>query len=1119
MGDILMEHEPYEALRSENDRLWQRIAELEAERGWWLHTERVLRERELAYRTLVEHSLQGLFIIQDGRNVFVNPAAATITGYTIAELLGMSADELIFMIHPDDRAVFVSHMNDRMAGQDVPPRYEFRILCKNGEERWLECFSTLTEHQGCPAIQMTYIDNTERKRAEEALRESQVLLYGIMDNSAASIFVKDLHGRFLLLNRHVLSLFQMSAEQMVGKTDEDFLPPEVARQLRANDQQVISAGIPMVFEEIVPFADGNIIGLSVRFPIRTADGTIYAIGGISTNITEHKQLAEALRISEERFRMLAENARDIIFRYSCKGPYCGFEYISPSVEHILGYTPEEYYANPELHLKVIHPESQAIHADILQNASSVNHGPVALRHTSKNGHDVWLETHFQTITDEAGNLIALEGISRDITERKRLEDALQQAKETAEAATRAKSDFLANMSHEIRTPLNAIIGMTSLLLDTKLALEQQDYVQTIRVSSDLLLTLINDVLDFSKIESGKLEIDHSPFNLRTCIEDALELVAPGAAEKGLNLAYFIEEGTPEDLIGDSTCVRQIIVNLLSNAVKFTHQGEVVISVGEQRSGISDQGTAKPRPPTPDPRPPHDVHIRVRDTGIGIPPERLDRLFKSFSQVDTSTTREYGGTGLGLAISKRLAEAMGGTISVASEPGKGSTFQVTLLVEQAEAQPRPFLAHDQPALKGKRALLVSDNATNRAILARYLERWGLALDVVNGTSKLTEYAEQALPRCNVVVLDVWHANKTSVALAGQLQTRHTPAPLPIIIYESMVRRSEIHHAAASMTDTVFLMRPIRPGPLYESMSALIQQRPLVRQQSAVSPSSELHTQPWTWVPLRILLAEDNVVNQKVALHLLEKLGYHADVAANGQEALEVLRRSPYDIVLMDVQMPQMDGIETTRSIRKQWPDNEQPYIIAMTAHVMEGDREWCLAAGMDDYIGKPVRFETLVEKLKLAQQTIHFGGQGTGQDQDSGMNVVDAATGGEETAPLEVNEHPSSPTHTLRHRGSSSSHSLTNFADGIPDCLFTDMTDKLALARKALKEQHVSLLSHLVHTLALSCTHSRSPDILALCEELYTAAMKEDQQAAALLVEQIEAELSRARAERTAQDVP
>ncbi|WP_420628039.1 response regulator [Candidatus Leptofilum sp.] len=676
------------------------------------------------------------------------------------------------------------------------------------------------------------------------------------------------------------------------------------------------------------------------FTVTVAGILLYtAVGSIDRGYSLLNDALQTLRrttVSKTYVDNIIASMQDMLFVIT---PDTRIEKINKAVTDILGYEEADLLGQP---LQIVTaPEDRAS----WQMPTALDSSLFALRDkeikfVTKTGDVIYTAVSTSIMPDtENNNQPSIVCVANDITQRKQSEIELQTAKVAAEEAARVKSEFLASMSHEIRTPLNAVIGMTSLLLDTSLSNEQEDYVQTARSSGNGLLAIINDILDFSKIDSGKLELENQPFILRDCVEEAIDLIAAQATAKNLHINTYIEPDVPTIIQSDVTRLRQILLNLLNNSVKFTHEGEINLWAGVTKTAFGDQ-----------------LQFMVRDTGIGIPKEKIAHLFEAFNQVDSSTTRKFGGTGLGLAISKQLVTMMGGEIWAESKLGKGSSFYFTITPNNLASYSAATVTSIQ-SFSDKHILIAHPNLTSRLVLSRQLISWGATVACANNVQELNTILEQR-PAFDIFILDSTFMDQKPELFFQRMQT--AVPNLPILLLTPFGKPYPIPKRNC-------LSRPYHLNGLHQQLHALLatfekhgrlaargNKQPMFDEQLGANH------------PLRILLAEDNVINQKVLLRMLERLGYSADLVNNGLEAVQALAHQQYDLILMDIQMPEMDGIQATRKIRETWPPHSQPYIVAVTANALAGDRETYLANGMDDYISKPVKVEALTQILQFTQ---------------------------------------------------------------------------------------------------------------------------------------------------------
>jgi two-component system sensor histidine kinase/response regulator len=913
----------------------------------------------------------------------------------------------------------------------------------------------------------------ERKQVEGA----QLRLASIVENSIDAIDSKTLDGNIVSVNPSAQKLYGYSEEEIEGKHIFVLTPPDRREEMTQILERVRRGETVTEYETERVSKEGRRIPLSLTIsPVKDAAGSIVGSAAIARDITERKETEERLRASESELRALFAAMTDVILEIDSEGRYLKVAPTNPS----LLYKPSEDLVGKTLH-EVMPTEQADAFLEHIEHALKTQR-PVNTEYSLLIGdEEIWF----------AGTVAPMQHdkvlyVARDITERKRAEQELEQAKEQAEAASRAKGEFLANMSHEIRTPMNGVIGMTGLLLDTDLDDEQRQYAETVRTSGENLLTIINDILDFSKIEAGKLQIETIDFDLRSAVEETVGLLAERAHGKGLELASLVDADVPTALRGDPGRIRQVLVNLLSNAVKFTEEGEAVLRVGLVEE--SEEAV---------------IRFEVSDTGIGMSEEQRARLFRSFSQADASTTRRYGGTGLGLAISKQLVELMGGEIGVRSEPGVGSTFFFTLPLEKQPEGAGQVASAPRADLGGIGVLVVDDSETNRKILQEQVASWGMrsgtAEDGQRALGVLRAAAEAGAPY-DAAILDMQMPGMDGLELAGAIKEDPSIASTRLVLLTSMGQRGDAEEARQAGIE-VYLTKPVRQSNLYDALATIMvapeEDAPTRREEKRLVTRHSLK-EAKAFSRTRILVAEDNRVNQLVAVKMLEKLGYRVDVVANGLEAVEALSRIPYSAVLMDVQMPEMDGYEATAEIRRREEKGRRTPIIAMTANAMQGDRERALKMGMVDYVSKPVK----PEELKAALE------RWTSRDEEG---ETPDGTSAPESAGTYATPADSVDYSVLE--------GLRELQDvGEPDVLeelvgmfLKDATNHLGTLKKAAEEGDEQSVQRTAHSLKGSCGNMGATKMEALCGELEHMGRSRNFVAASARIPLLEVEFGRVRA--------
>ena len=920
-------------------------------------------EKERMYRSVLE-AMQSVFYRTDlaGTLVLASPSFARLFGYrSVDDALGCNLAESVY-VNPRDRDALVERIREDGSVSDYDVTLRKRdgtvIEAQSTSHLWMDEDGTVLGVEG------VLRDVTEEKRREEELRFSRFLI----ERAGEVVFWMTEDGALKYANRAARETLGYDLHEFLTMTVHDLDPWFPAERWPDHMRELKQAGV-LRFETRHRRKDGVLVPMEVTAMYIEFAGAAYDVA-FARDITERKRVEEELREGRERLDFVLKSAEVGAWEWDLVTNVTTWD---ETLAGLLDLPVEARRGTWQSFDPSIHPDDlelvDAVVQDVLRSDVPYQ---VEYRVLHADGRVTYVEERGRVTRDEGGTPVRLSGVTWDVTQRREMEGSLRLAKDEAEAASRelevaarranelaldaeaanaAKSAFLANMSHEIRTPMNGVIGMTTLLLDTDLDEEQRDYALTVQNSAEALLTVINDILDFSKIEAGKLDLETLDFDVRSTVEDTCDLPALHAAGKGLELTALVEADVPSALRGDPGRLRQVITNLLGNAIKFTERGEVALSVG-----LVSESEAQVV-----------LRFEVSDTGIGIAAEQREQLFEAFTQADASTTRRYGGTGLGLTISRRLVELMGGEIGVDSTPGKGSTFWFTGRFGRQDASVLEVSAETLPVdVAGVRVLAVDDNRTNRKVVAGMLDAWRCRHTEVEGAQAALATMREACASGDpfrVVILDMMMPEMDGEALGAAIKSDPALAASDLIMMTSMGTRGDAGRLEA-LGFAAYLTKPVKQSQLFDCLMVVLHRRD--RAQPAVAPRivtrhalAERRKRT-----VRILLAEDNAVNRRVALKTLERLGYRADAVVNGAEALEALARRRYDVVLMDVQMPEVDGMEAARLVRDPGSDvlDHAVPIVALTAHARSEDRVACLAAGMDDYLSKPIRPEQLAAVL-------------------------------------------------------------------------------------------------------------------------------------------------------------
>jgi PAS domain S-box-containing protein len=946
------------------------LAELTRITGEHARAEDSLREERNRLTILLDHLPAMVYGLDaDGRFCLWNRECERVLGYRKEEILGTTRLQLFERMYPDRG--YRDWVRAQVAGHSYRG-LETNIVAADGSLRVCS-WTNFSAHVQIPGLTVwgVGVDVTDRRRSEDALRENERLMNSVLGQLPGLAYR-------CLVDRDWTVLFAKGNFRPIGGIDADdlaagrvkygdILHPDDADRCARNVAEAVDRKEPYENEHRIFDREGNIRWILARGRgIYAEDGAFRYLDGLNIDITERKHTEEALRQANARLDLAVRGSNVGLWENDMPdGDYWKGKVHCINIMEQLGYPATDAATTYAAVATAYHPDDRERVREALRAyfAGETPEYRVEFRARHRDGSWRWILSRGIAVRDASGKPVRFAGTRIDITDLKRIEEELRQAKEAAEAASRAKSEFLANVSHEIRTPMNAILGMIELALDTRLSEQQRNYLTIVESSAVALLNVINDLLDFAKIEAGKLEVDRADFSLRGVLNETLRALALRAHKKGLELACSVDPEAADDLIGDAGRLRQVLLNLVGNAVKFTDEGEVVVTV--RARSVSEGQVSLAYASGSDPY--CDLQFEVRDTGIGIPREKQQTIFQAFEQADNSTTRRFGGTGLGLAIASRLVGLMDGGLTVESEPGRGSTFRFTARfgLQPPSTAPRPPLAE----MQGRRVLIVDDNATNRLILADWLRGWGTeATAVGDGLTALNAlWQAVAVGRpYALALLDGRMPGVDGLTLAGEIARSPQLAGCRVVLLTSEDRPEGLT-SQRELGIAAVLRKPIRQEELVETMARALSRSQPDQTEAEAAPSGKQDEAPADGLaspPLRILVAEDNELNQQVVRHLLARQGHAVEIARDGREALEALERDGFDLLLLDVHMPELDGFRVIEALRRreQGGGRRLP-VVALTARSMKGDRERCLEAGMDDYLAKPIRRKELFAAIE------------------------------------------------------------------------------------------------------------------------------------------------------------